>query len=330
MADDTNKGFDIQDRYRAVFDNMSEGFVVCEAVLDPEGRLVDYWIREANPMFCRRVAGAADVVGRRQLEARPATDPRWIDACARALAGKSVRFEFWDADGARWYDVHMMRLSTTHFGQFFIDVTARRQAAERQAALLLDLNHRVKNNLAIAASLLGLQARSERPEVADALKKAADRISSISDLHTMLYQQSAHGRVQLKPYLSRLVDRLSSSLLEGDRVQIHLRCDLAEVTAQDAVSLGLIVNELVTNAVKHAFKDGRQGRVEVKAQTSVSGLVLQVADNGCGLKPAADEGLGVRLVNSLAAGLGDITWSTGSWGARVELRCEGPPPGASP
>lgn len=317
---------DIEDRYRAVFENMSEGFVVCEAIVGPDGRLVDYWIREANPVFCSRVAGAAEVVGRRQLEARPDTDTRWISACGRALAGKSVRFEFADAEGGRWYDVHMMRLSDRHFGQFFIDVTARHQAAERQAALFLELNHRVKNNLTIAASLLALQARSQKPEVALALVKAADRISSISDLHTMLYQQTAHDKVQLQPYLGRLVERLSSSLLEGDRVQIEFECDPAEVTAEDAVSIGLIVNELVTNSVKHAFENAREGRVTVKAQSGPDGLVLQVADNGRGMEQRAnDNGLGLRLVNSLAAGLGSITWKTGPSGSSVELHCRGRP-----
>ena len=321
MTDGPSGGSEIEDRYRAVFDNMAEGFVVCEAILGPDGRLIDYWIREANPVFCSRVARAEDIVGRRQLDARPNTDPRWIDACGRALAGKPVRFEFWDADGGRWYDVHMMRMSESQFGQFFIDVTARRQAAERQAQLLLDLNHRVKNNLAITASLLGLQARSEGPEVAEALSKAVDRISSISELHTMLYQQATHDSIELQPYLSGLVERLASSLLDGDRVAIEIECDAAEATAEEAVSFGLIVNELVTNAVKHAFPGGRRGCVKVTAQNGPSGFLLQVSDDGCGIAGAPAKGLGLRLVNSLAADLGSIAWTTGAGGTVIELRC---------
>ena len=321
MTDDPSGGSELENRYRAVFENMSEGFVVCEAILGPDGRLVDYWIREANPVFCSRVAGAEAVIGRRQLEVRPGTDERWIAACGRALTGKPVRFEFWDAEGGRWYDVHMMRLSNKQFGQFFIDVTARHRAAERQAELFLDLNHRVKNNLAIAASLLALQAKSERPEVAEALSKAVDRISSISELHTMLYQQEAHDSIQLKPYLSGLVERLASSLLDGDRVGIQLECEPSEVTAEDAVSFGLIVNELVTNAVKHAFPAGRQGSVTVTARRGPSGFLLQVGDDGCGMTGSADEGLGLRMVKSLATNLGAIDWTTGSSGTLVELRC---------
>ncbi len=321
MADGPSGGSEIEDRYRAVFDNMSEGFVVCEAILGPDGRLVDYWIREANPVFCSRVAGAEAIVGRRQMEARPSTDPRWITACGLALAGKPVRFEFWDEEASRWYDVHMMRLSDTQFGQFFIDVTARHRAAERQAELFLDLNHRVKNNLAITASLLALQARSSGPEVADALSKAVDRISSISELHTMLYQQAAHDSIQLQPYLSGLVERLAASLVDGDRVRIEIECDPAEASAEHAVSFGLIVNELVTNAVKHAFPAGQQGQVRVAARSGPSGLVLQVSDDGCGMTGSPEKGLGLRLVNSLAADLGEIIWTTGSSGTTIELRC---------
>lgn len=321
MGDGPSGGSEIEDRYRAVFDNMSEGFVVCEAILGADGQLVDYWIREANPVFCSRVAGSEAVVGRRQMEARPGTDPRWITACGLALEGKPVRFEFWDEGGGRWYDVHMMRLSTTQFGQFFIDVTARRRASERQAQLFLDLNHRVKNNLAITASLLALQARSAGPEVADALSKAVDRISSISELHTMLYQQGAHDSIQLQPYLSGLVERLAASLVDGDRVRIEIECDPAEASAEQAVSFGLIVNELVTNAVKHAFPAGQQGRVRVAARSGPSGLLLQVSDDGCGMTGSPEKGLGLRLVNSLAADLGEIVWTTGASGTAVELRC---------
>lgn len=321
MTDGPSDRSIIEDRYRAVFDNMSEGFVVCEAILGEDGRLVDYWIREANPVFLGRVPGAEAIIGRRQLEARPTTDPLWMKACGRALSGKTVQFEFWDEEGGRWYDVHMMRLSELQFGQFFIDVTERHRAAERQAELFLDLNHRVKNNLAIAASLLALQAKAERPEVADALTKAVDRISSISELHTMLYQQAAHDWIQLKPYLSGLVERLSSSLLDGDRVRIEIDCEPAEATAEEALSFGLIINELVTNAVKHAFPDARRGSVRVTARNGLSGLVLQVSDNGCGMAGSRAEGLGLRIVNTLAADLGAAVWTTGDSGTVVELRC---------
>lgn len=320
MNDGTAKDDGIEGRYRAVFDNMSEGFVVCEAILGPDGRLIDYWIREANPVFCSRVAGAADIIGRRQLEVRPDTDPRWIAACGRAFAGKPVRFEFADVAGGRWYDVNMMRLSDTQFGQLFIDVTARRRAADRQSELFVDLNHRVKNNLAIVASLLMLQGRSAGPEVANALAKAADRIGSISDLHTMLYQQDAHEAVQLQPYLCSLVERLSSSLLDGDRIAIDVACDPVDVSAEQAVSIGLIVNELVTNSVKHAFKDGRRGRVKVTGRNDPAGYLLRIEDDGSGIDGVAEEGLGMRLIKSLASGLGDVSWSAGSGGAAVELR----------
>lgn len=318
MDDGTSNDDGIEGRYRAVFDNMSEGFVVCEAIVGADGRLADYWIREANPVFRSRVAGADDVIGRRQLEVRPDTDPRWISACGRAFAGKPVRFEFADVEGGRWYDVHMMRLSNTQFGQFFIDVTARHRAAERQAELFVDLNHRVKNNLAIVASLLMLQGRSEGPQVAQALAKAADRISSISDLHTMLYQQQAHDSVQLQPYLGGLVERLSESLLDGDRITIEIACDPVEVSAEQAVSIGLIVNELVTNSVKHAFKDSKRGAVRISGRKDAAGYRLRVEDDGPGIDRLADEGLGMRLIKSLASGLGEVRWGADG-GAVVDL-----------
>src|SRR5690606_19140376 len=141
---------DPSERYRTVCEPMSEGFVICEVIRDETGRLVDYWARDANPAFLRRAPRGAEMIGRRFSETRPNAHPRWFTACHVALTrGEPVRFEFWDDQALRWYDVHMTRLSDDEVGQFFVDISERKKAEGYQAELFDELNHRVKNNLTI-------------------------------------------------------------------------------------------------------------------------------------------------------------------------------------
>jgi two-component sensor histidine kinase len=311
---------DADERYRALFENMAEGFVVCEAIMTPEGELADYWIRAANPVFLKRGPAGTAMINRRQLDIRPDTTKPWFEACERALRGAPVRFEFHDPVSRRWYEVHMARLSPTEFGQFFVDVTERKAAEAGLIQLFDELNHRVKNNLAMASSILELQARGSSAEVRDHLRKAVDRLHSIADLHAALYHRNSTETADLAPYLRDLCDRLSESLLEHGRVGIELECQPVEATVEHAVSIGLIVNELVTNAAKHAFPGRACGVIRVALSADDQELHLTVADTGRGL-PATNQGhgdgrLGLRLVRSLASGLGG------------ELRCD-PGPGAT-
>jgi two-component sensor histidine kinase len=200
--------------------------------------------------------------------------------------------------------------------------------------LFHELNHRVKNNLSIASSILELQARTSPAEMRDHLRKAVDRLHSIADLHTALYQQESTETADLRPYLEDLCERLSRALLEDGRVKLVAECQPAEVLVEQAVSLGLIVNELVTNAAKHAFPDGRPGEIKVSLSASADTLHLRVSDTGRGLPPPdrapRDGALGLRLVRSLAEGLdADLQVESGG-GAAFHLRIPRRPPGSDP
>jgi two-component sensor histidine kinase len=311
----------VERRYHVLLENMSEGFVVCEPILDASGRLQDYWVRAVNAVFLKRAPEGHAVVGRRQREIRPSTSERWFGECGRALAGKPVRFEFYDPTSARWYEVHMMRLSGREFGQFFVDVTERKRAEVRQAELFEELNHRVKNNLAVVSAILELQARGSHPAVREHLDKAVDRIRAIGDLHSALYLQKSTDHVDLRPYLEDLRDRLSRSLFHDGRVKISTSCELIALPISEAVSLGLIMNELVTNAAKHAFKEAG-GEIRVSVVRDDAQLTLRVQDDGEGFatEPAdGRSGLGLRVVRSLARNMGGEVRILAGPGATVEV-----------
>lgn len=309
-------------RYRTLFETMSEGFVICEVIRDESGRLVDYWVRDANPAFLRRAPSAASLIGRRFLEARPNTHPRWFTACHVALTrGEPVRFEFWDDQALRWYDVHMTRLSEDEVGQFYIDITERKKAERYQAELFDELNHRVKNNLTIVSGVLTMQARaSGDPQVREQLLKAVDRIQSIADLHASLYRSSGKDEVEAQSYLAELCGRLSRTLLEGRDVRLDLHAEQAAMPLDEAVQLGIIVNELVTNAAKHAYQEDAKGVIWVRLSRADGALRLRVSDLGRGLSPDATSGLGMRLVRSLVERAGGEVKIEGERGTTVEVR----------
>jgi two-component sensor histidine kinase len=131
-------------------------------------------------------------------------------------------------------------------------------------------------------------------------------------LHTVLYQQGGADELDLAVYLETLTGRLRGSLLQASHHRLECDCDPCRVNTHDAVSLGLVVNELVTNAVKYAFPDGRAGLIRVSLTCDGPRATIRVVDDGVGLPPDVVEGLGLRLVRSLCRGLqAELTLSAG-------------------
>ncbi|EYD72351.1 PAS domain-containing protein [Limimaricola hongkongensis] len=190
------------------------------------------------------------------------------------------------------------------------DITeAKRIEAEREAALahrqtlLAELNHRMKNNLHLILSMLRLEAgRDPGPK---AFAAAIERIEAVSALHAQLDFDEGPGRVDFGAYLRDLAAKLRRSVLEG--TGIALDCDAAavELDLDRAVPLGIVVNELVTNAIKYAFPQGG-GRIALRlSRTADGGVLVVVEDDGRGPERSAvstaGSGLGTRLVAGLCA-----------------------------
>lgn len=297
-------GSEREQRLQAVFDAMSEGFVLCEAIRDAEGVLVDYWLREANNAFRR--GSAEPMTGRRVREVFPDIPDEWMTTCHKVLeTGRQGRIEYFSVELQRWYEAHITKVADNELAQFFVDVTARKRVEERQRALFDELNHRVKNNLTIISGLLAIQARTAAPEVRDQLSKAVDRIQTVADIHASLYQYGSLERVDFPAYLASLCERLSRSLGDDGRVQVVAAAEPSEVSLDQAVPLGVIINELVTNAVKHAYPAPAAGEVSVRFEARPTGWVLRVADRGPGMAEDVEaRGLGMRVIRSLTQQLG--------------------------
>jgi two-component sensor histidine kinase/PAS domain-containing protein len=288
-------------RYRTLFECVSDGFLLIEPARDGSGAVRDYVILEANPALLRMLSTNSSIVGRRVSDVLPAPVDGWLKACNRAAEGDAVAFDFQNLATDRWYETHLSRVGRGQLAAFIVDVTDRKLAESRQLELFDELNHRVKNNLSMVSAILGMHARaSPEPEVRDQLRRAIDRIQTIADVHASLYRSSSRDDVDFAGYLQHLCDRLSGSLLADDRIRIVLDAEPASLALDKAVALGLVVNELVTNAVKHAYPPPAEGAILVKLRRAGAALTLSVSDRGQGLPPAASgKGLGMRLVRSL-------------------------------
>jgi two-component sensor histidine kinase len=192
-------------------------------------------------------------------------------------------------------------------------------AKERNALLLEELAHRAKNDLTVILSLLSLQARNEAdPAARAALDNAAARIRVVVKARERLDGRIDEAQVALGPYLESLCAGMGE-LLRGVRpIAVKVRAEGVELPSSQATNVGLIVNELLTNALKYAFPDGRGGSVVVDLARHGDRLVLTVADDGVGCPAEAGDGLGTRLVRLLAAGMhGTVTREPAAEGCRV-------------
>jgi len=214
----------------------------------------------------------------------------------------------------------------------FEDVTERR-AIEREKeellkdVLLREMEHRVGNSLQIIASILMLKARTvTSEETRQHLHDAHQRVMALAAVQEHLHASERHDEIEIGPYLSRLCESLAASMI-GDRRPISLQVLVNGATAVSAkaISLGLIVTELVINALKHAFPiDTQDSRVVVSYEIDGADWKLVVSDNGIGKPDVADTpakgGLGTTLVKALAQDLdAKVEVVTGPGGVNVSL-----------
>ena len=170
--------------------------------------------------------------------------------------------------------------------------------------LLKEIHHRVKNNLEIVSSLLSLQsAQTNDVTVIDAMQESQNRVQSMSMIHQKLYQGKNLGTIEMKDYLINLGNHVLDSFGVEDRILLECAMETLELDVDTAVPLGLIVNELITNALKYAFPQGRKGQIEVRLKKeSVNKLSLKIIDDGIGQEDddfTKGTGFGMQLIQLL-------------------------------
>jgi len=199
-----------------------------------------------------------------------------------------------------------------------------KSAAEKDI-LLREIHHRVKNNLQVISSLLGIQGRGIKDQKAkDAIQEGRNRVQSMSLIHQNLYKKDNLTGIEMKPYMSKLANSLVQTYqVDSGEVQIEIEADDLTLDVETVVPIGLIINELMSNALKYAFPDGQNGTIKIALKELDNRLCLSVEDDGVGLDESQlqskTESFGHSLIRAFRAKLDAEIDIAGTGGTRVEL-----------
>jgi two-component system, sensor histidine kinase PdtaS len=200
------------------------------------------------------------------------------------------------------------------------------KALEEKDILLREIHHRVKNNLQMISALLYLHGKSvDDTSAQEALMESQNRVQSMAIIHQNLYQHENLLGVSIGEYLDKLINHLISAYnIESDRIAIVKKINVPQLDVDTVIPMALIINELISNALKYAFRDGRKGEIQVTISQQNGLISVAVNDNGMGLPDhftvESSSNFGLKLINILCDRLG-ATWSAQSrYGTQISIQ----------
>jgi PAS domain S-box-containing protein len=251
-----------------------------------------------------------------------------MDTANRDGRAENERFHV-RKDGSRfWGSGLTMPLKARHdkvgYLKIMRDDTERHQAEEHQQVMMREMSHRVKNSLMLVTGMLAMQARgTDVTEVKRALTDAETRVATIAAMHDHLWRQPNLETIDLADFLKGLCERLAQT---SDQHAIVFEGTPCRIDADRAIQVALLVNELVTNAFKHAYQSGG-GRIDVRLETVAEEILLAVSDQGVGLPQGFDirdsshNSLGMKIVSGLVRQLkAKLVVGCATPGARFAIR----------
>ncbi len=180
-----------------------------------------------------------------------------------------------------------------------------RESLREKETLLMEIHHRVKNNLAVVSGMVELQAFEEENEkLKQKLLNSVGRIQTMGSIHEILYRSNSYSRLQLGENIKQLVSNLVESFQIGSNIELHFDLQPVILNINQAIPCSLIVNEVVTNVYKHAFDDNKKGKLNVKISIEREDVTIRIQDNGKGLpdnfdKIKKEHSLGLKLIEIL-------------------------------
>lgn len=197
----------------------------------------------------------------------------------------------------------ILRLKNKHNREIALKNDIIGKSLIEKEALMKEIHHRVKNNLQIISSLLSLQSRAvEDQNASDALLQSQSRVISMSLIHETLYRAGPNSELDLSEYITNLGHQIFNTYnIKGERVVLHLDVDHCVVDVSILVPLGLIINELITNALKYAFTDREEGNIWVSGKLVDGVIRLIIWDDGIGMQSNfGEKGFGIKLIETFA------------------------------
>jgi len=210
----------------------------------------------------------------------------------------------------RIWDTFWIPLNEEGYLHYSIDITERKQAEDKikqllseKNMLLIEVHHRIKNNMQVLRSLLSMQARKSKiPEVVSAFKDSIARIESMGVLYDKLYRTENYEKASIKEYFTQLIDEIVLMFPCKQKIKIEKQIDNFFIESKIIFSLGLIINELLTNAMKYAFTGRDKGVIKVLAKKDNNHVILIFQDNGIGISEQESKegkGFGITLIDML-------------------------------
>ncbi len=331
----------LEERFRNIFEYSNDAILVFDPDHDE--------ILDANPQACRLLSYTREELGNLSLGSLFPQDLARLQSFALSVAEEGFGWTDEIRCQTRTGNLRDVELSASEIPQgpqqscvlaLMRDITDRKQAQaqvlaslQEKEVLLREIHHRVKNNLQVVSSLFDLQTpHTQDAGVQEMLRECRNRVRTMAAIHEALYRDNDLARVDFGSYALRLANQLVRSFGLGARVRLQMHAQDVHLNIDHAIPCGLIVNELVTNALKYAFPEPRTGEVIVSLQRDPdeSGwLLLQVGDDGIGMPEALDieqvSTLGLRLVQSLVGQLGGrLHRDTPETGTRLSVQFPAP------
>lgn len=229
-----------------------------------------------------------------------------FDAELKTFKGNTRYVHFkWNVVRGHESDYSKVHLTTTDLTERIKEENLILQQSNREKETLLkEIHHRVKNNLQIVASLLRLQANnSDLPELHEMLNVSLGRIHSMAAVHELLYRSNSLTKIDYDTYLESMVNGLMQTFNSTGKVELDLKLIPIQLDIDTAIPLGLFLNEVLTNAFKHAFKKSSDPKIYLHMEyTQMGGCMLRIGDNGTGFNPMDEpvkESLGMTLIHNL-------------------------------
>ena len=319
--------------YYTIFENMQEGITVYRIVYDRNGKVVDLIIKYANPasstsrIFLNKKFSGKSIT---KLYGSTAVSSLIKEVNEIVSTGKIKKYETYSTILDSYFSSSAFSPAKNLYVTLTTDITEQKKAErylrnahdnlevkvqertsellatlQEKELLLREIHHRVKNNLQIISSLLNLQIPHIKDEQAiEFFKESQNRVKSISMVHEKLYQSKNLDKIDFGDYISNIVTNLFQTYdINQSIIEYNSNLDNIKLNIETSIPCGLIITELVTNSIKHAFSNGETGKIWVDLHPENEKFILTIKDNGIGFPENVDfkdnGSLGLQLVDLL-------------------------------
>ncbi len=302
-----------EERSRAIINSIPDLLFT----MDKEGRFLDYKIEDQSDLFYK----PEHFIGKLVEQVFPGElghdfKQRIVTAIDTGRI-QNYNYSFQHKGELKHYETRYIRIDDNECLVLIRDITYTKnneekltQSLKEKEVLLKEVHHRVKNNMQIISSILNLQSSYTTDEnILNLLRESQNRIKTMAYIHESLYQNKTFSSINFNDYLSQLTNNIIHSYsVSPEKITLLVNCERTILNLDVSIPLGLIINELVTNSIKHAFPSTSKGIIAINLKTENKYVFLTVEDNGLGLNadfnPEQSGSLGLQLVYTLVEQIG--------------------------